>query len=141
MRAAALVGRPGKQPDGSAKTREGKLVTVWTAEGCDNDGIPVRAAGSVTYSAALESAATRDTDARAATRAPEPNAPSRFRPQRDSGDLFRIRRGASERRRHVLPGIEFPENDLPRDDEPEEEGQDRVLTRQAALGLHAAPKL
>ena len=29
----------------------------------------------------------------------------------------------------------------PRGHEPEEEGQDRVLTRQAALGLHAAPKL
>ncbi len=25
-------GRPGKQPDGSSKTREAKLVTVWTAE-------------------------------------------------------------------------------------------------------------
>jgi hypothetical protein len=58
MRAAALVGRAGKQPDGSAKTREVKLVTVWTAEGRDPDGIPVRDRGSVTYSAALESAAS-----------------------------------------------------------------------------------
>jgi hypothetical protein len=63
LRAAELVGRPGKQPDGSAKTREVKLVTVWTAEGRDHEGTPVRDAGSVTYSAALESAATRDTDA------------------------------------------------------------------------------
>src|SRR6266542_3931050 len=62
MRAAELVGRPGKQPDGAAKTREVKLVTVWTAEGRDDDGTPVRDAGSVTYSAAIESAATRDTD-------------------------------------------------------------------------------
>jgi len=62
MRAAELVGRQGKQPDGSAKTREVKLVTVWTAEGRDDDGTPVRDAGSVTYSAAIESAATRDTD-------------------------------------------------------------------------------
>jgi uncharacterized protein UPF0236 len=62
MRAAELVGRPGKQPDGSAKTREVKLVTVWTAEGRDDEGTPVRDAGSVTYSAAIESAATRDTD-------------------------------------------------------------------------------
>jgi len=62
MRAAELVGRQGKQPDGAAKTREVKLVTVWTAEGRDDDGTPVRDAGSVTYSAAIESAATRDTD-------------------------------------------------------------------------------
>jgi hypothetical protein len=62
MRAAELVGRPGKQPDGSAKTREVKLVTVWTAEGRDKEGTPMRDAGSVTYSAAIESAATRDTD-------------------------------------------------------------------------------
>ena len=63
MRAAELLGRPGKQPDGSAKTREVKLVTVWTAEGRAADGTPMRDAGSVTYSAAIESAATRDTDA------------------------------------------------------------------------------
>jgi hypothetical protein len=63
MRAAELTGRAGKQPDGSAKTREVKLVTVWTAEGRDHDGIPVRDRGSVTYSAALESAASADHDA------------------------------------------------------------------------------
>ncbi len=62
MRAAELEGRDGKQPDGSAKTREVKLVTVWTAEGRDEDGIPVRDPGSITYSAAIESAASRDTD-------------------------------------------------------------------------------
>lgn len=62
MRAAALAGRPGKQPDGSAKTREVKLCTVWSAEGRDADGTPVRDAGSITYSAAIESAASRDTD-------------------------------------------------------------------------------
>jgi len=37
---------------------EVKLVTVWTAEGRDPDGIPVRDRGSVTDSAALESAAS-----------------------------------------------------------------------------------
>ena len=63
MRTAALTGRAGKQPDGSAKTREVKLVTVWTAEGRDPDGIPVRDRGSVTYSAAIESAASVDTPA------------------------------------------------------------------------------
>jgi len=63
MRASELEGREGKQPDGSAKTREVKLVTVWSAEGRDEEGTAVRDAGSVTYSAAIESAATRDTDA------------------------------------------------------------------------------
>ena len=62
MRAAALAGRAGKQPDGSAKTREVKLCTVWTAEGRDAKSIPVRDPGSVSYSAAIESAASRDTD-------------------------------------------------------------------------------
>lgn len=62
MRGSELDGRQGKQPDGSAKTREVKLVTVWSAEGRDDKGTPVRDAGSVSYSAAIESAATRDTD-------------------------------------------------------------------------------
>jgi len=62
MRAAELAGRAGKRPDGSAGTREVKLVTVWTAEGRDADGVPVRDPGSVSYSAAIESAASRDTD-------------------------------------------------------------------------------
>ncbi len=62
MRASELEGREGKQADGSAKTREVKLVVVWTAEGRDKEGIPVRDPGSVTYSAAIESAASRDTD-------------------------------------------------------------------------------
>ena len=62
MRASELEGRQGKQPDGSSKTREVKLVTVWTAEGRDDEGMPVRDEGSVSYSAAIESAATRDTD-------------------------------------------------------------------------------
>ena len=62
MRASELEGREGKQPDGSSKTREVKLVTVWSAEGRDEEGTPVRDEGSVTYSAAIESAAQRDTD-------------------------------------------------------------------------------
>jgi len=62
MRRSELEGRQGKQPDGSAKTREVKLVTVWTAEGRDEEGVPVRDPGSVSYSAAIESAASRDTD-------------------------------------------------------------------------------
>ena len=62
MRASELEGRQGKQPDGSSKTREVKLVTVWSAEGRDDEGTPVRDEGSVTYSAAIESAASKDTD-------------------------------------------------------------------------------
>ena len=61
MRAAEVAGRAGKQPDGSAKTREAKLVTIWTAESHDAEGKPMRDPGSVTYSAAIESAATADT--------------------------------------------------------------------------------
>ncbi len=62
MRASELAGRPGKQPDGTAKTREVKLVTLWSAETTDERGVPMRDRGSVSYSAALESAASRDTD-------------------------------------------------------------------------------
>jgi hypothetical protein len=66
MRREELAGRAGKQPDGSAKTREVKLCTVWSAETRDANGIPVRDQGSVTYSAAIESAATADPTQRAA---------------------------------------------------------------------------
>jgi Uncharacterised protein family (UPF0236) len=62
MRPSELKGRTGKQPDGSAKTREVKLCTAWSAEGRDENGTPVRDHGSVTYSAAIETAATLDTD-------------------------------------------------------------------------------
>lgn len=62
MRADEVAGRSGKQPDGSARTREVKLCVVWSAEGRDAEGRPVRDPGSVTYTAAIESAATRDTD-------------------------------------------------------------------------------
>jgi len=62
MRAAEVAGRPGKQPDGSARTREVKVCVVWSAEGRDAEGRAVRDPGSLTYTAAIESAATRDTD-------------------------------------------------------------------------------
>jgi hypothetical protein len=61
MRTQEVIGRAGKQTDGSSKTREAKLVTVWTAESRDDEGKLMRDPGSVTYSAAIESAATRDT--------------------------------------------------------------------------------
>src|SRR5882724_10828270 len=67
LRAEELAGRIGKQPDGSAKTGEVKLCTIWSAESLDEEGTPIRDAGSVTYSAALESASALDT---AAARAP-----------------------------------------------------------------------
>ena len=60
MRAVELAGRAGKQADGSAKTREVKLVTLWSAEGRDPAGHPVRDPGSVSYSAGIDSAALPD---------------------------------------------------------------------------------
>jgi hypothetical protein len=62
MPAQEVADRAGKQADGSAKTREAKLVTVWTAESRDQEGRPVRDPRSVTYSAAIESAAALDTN-------------------------------------------------------------------------------
>ena len=67
VRPTEVEGRRGKQPDGSAKTREVKLATMWTAETRDKAGRPVRDLGSVSYNAAVESAASRDT-------APQPAA-------------------------------------------------------------------
>jgi hypothetical protein len=61
MRSQEVADRAGKQADGTAKTREAKLVTIWTAESRDAEGKPVRDPGSVSYSAAIESAATLDT--------------------------------------------------------------------------------
>jgi hypothetical protein len=61
IRPSEVGGRDGKSGDGPAKTREVKLVTVWTAEGRDPEGHPCRDAGSVSYSAAIESAATDTT--------------------------------------------------------------------------------
>ncbi len=63
VRPSETVGRAGKQPDGAARTREAKLVVVWTAESRDAAGRPVRDPGAASYSAAIESAASRDTDA------------------------------------------------------------------------------
>ena len=61
MRAERLKGRCGKKPNGSAQTREVKLCTIWSAEARDSEDRPVRDRGSVTYTAAIESAATLDT--------------------------------------------------------------------------------
>lgn len=91
MRASEVEGRDGKQPGGSAKTREVKLVTVWAAEGRDGQGVPIRDAGSVSYSAAIESAASRDTDD-----TPSPFAQRAYREAR--------RRGFERAQRRVVLG-------------------------------------
>ena len=67
IRPSETASRPGKQPDGSARTREVKLAVVWTAESRDSNGHPMRDPGSASYKAVVESAASRDTD-------PDPSA-------------------------------------------------------------------
>ena len=59
LRAEELTEVQGKSASG-ARTREVKLCTVWSAESCDAQGIPIRDEGSVSYSAAIESASTPD---------------------------------------------------------------------------------
>ena len=63
VRKAETQGRRGKQSDGSAKTREAKIVAVWSAETRDRDGHPARDPDSTSCSAAIETVAGRDTDA------------------------------------------------------------------------------
>ena len=60
MRKEELEGRAGKQADGSSKTREMKLVAIWTADDRNKEGRPTRDEGSITYTAAIESAETKD---------------------------------------------------------------------------------
>jgi len=56
MRSEELAGRPGKQPDGSAKTREVKLGAVFTQTRTDEAGQPVRDYQSTTCVASFEKA-------------------------------------------------------------------------------------
>jgi hypothetical protein len=51
-----LRGRPGKQPDGTAKTREVKLGCAFTQHGRDEKGRPVRDPDSTTYLASFQTA-------------------------------------------------------------------------------------
>ena len=95
MRGSELVGRVGKQPDGSAKTREVKICTIWSAEARDEQDNPVRDDGSVSYSAAIESAASRDTD--------EQPSPFAERALREA-----TRRGFDRARRQVVLGDGAP---------------------------------
>ncbi len=55
VRKSELVGRPGKQADGSARTREAKLGCVFTQVGLDKEGHPQRDPDSTTYVGAIES--------------------------------------------------------------------------------------
>jgi len=56
MVARELAGRKGKQPDGTAKTREVKLGAVFTQTHCDEEGRPERDYASTTYVGSFESA-------------------------------------------------------------------------------------
>ena len=64
VRPSETRGRPGRQPDGSARTREAKLATVWSAETQNLHGDPVRDPHSVSVNAAIETAAILETDTR-----------------------------------------------------------------------------
>ena len=90
-------------PSSEPAEHEVKLATVWTAEGRDKAGRPVRDHGSVSYNAAVESAASRDTDPQPAAFA-QPIARHRgFDPQQrvviGDGDLAPGRRAVSRRHR------------------------------------------
>ena len=91
VRKDELAGRAGKQPDGSARTREVKLVTLWSAQTRDKNGVPVRDAGSISYSAAIESAAQKDTD--------ETSSPFAARVEREA-----MRRGFDRANRRAVLG-------------------------------------
>ena len=96
-----VAGREGKQPDGTAKTREFKLAVVWSAETADKDGRPVRDPGSTTHNAAIETIACRDTDAELApfARGPAP----RLRHCSEQDPARRRRAMDMELRRRALP--------------------------------------
>jgi hypothetical protein len=56
MVAEELEGRPGKQEDGSSKTREVKLGAVFTQTKTNDEGLPVRDHASTTYVGGFETA-------------------------------------------------------------------------------------
>lgn len=56
MVSSELKGRKGKQPDGSARTREVKLGCVFTQTTTDSDGFPVRDPASTSFVGAIEPA-------------------------------------------------------------------------------------
>jgi len=56
MMKSELAGRKGKQPDGSAKTREAKLGCVFTQTTTDEEGRPIRDPESTSFVGAIENA-------------------------------------------------------------------------------------
>ncbi len=58
MVADELAGRKGKQPDGTAKTREAKLGSVFTQTRCDEEGLPQRDYASTSSVGSFEAAET-----------------------------------------------------------------------------------
>lgn len=58
MRRKETQGRPGKHPDGIARTREAKLGALFTQVTTDGEGHPIREARSTTYVGKIESADT-----------------------------------------------------------------------------------
>ena len=58
MRPEELLGVKGKQPDGTAKTREAKLGCVFTQTALDEKGYPIRDPESTTFVGAIETAET-----------------------------------------------------------------------------------
>jgi Uncharacterised protein family (UPF0236) len=56
MVAEELKGRPGKQADGSSKTREVKLGAIFTQTKTDEEGLPVRDHASTTYVGSFQTA-------------------------------------------------------------------------------------
>ena len=56
MIGSELEGRKGKQPDGSAKTREVKLGCVFTQTTTDSDGFPIRDPETTSFVGAIETA-------------------------------------------------------------------------------------
>jgi hypothetical protein len=57
MLRCALAGKKGRQPDGSARTREVKLGCVFIQQSTDAEGAPIREPDSTTYLGTLENAA------------------------------------------------------------------------------------
>ena len=133
VRKAETAQRQGKQPDGSAKTREVKLAVAWTAERRHpKTGIPMRDPDSVSYTAAIETAASRDTD-----REPSPLRPARvprsrtppFRRCRPQGHPRRRRALDLVPRRRVFPRCDPDRRHLPRQKPPLGRRQGRLHTR------------
>ena len=91
VRQAETAGRRGKQPDGSAKTREAKLAVVWATAGRDPAGTPRRDPDTVSCNAAIETVSCADTD-------PDP-APFAQRVLRETA-----RRGFHHAQRRVVLG-------------------------------------